>query len=54
MDILPEDLFLLIQSVVMATQAEDGDILGEMESQLYEHLDGLQMDLLHKIVTEYI
>lgn len=52
-DILPEDLFLLIQSVVMATQAEDGDILKEMESELYIHLDNLQCDLLHKIVLEY-
>ena len=52
-DILPEDVFLLIQSVVMATQAEDGDILQEMESALYIHLDALQCDLLHKIVKEY-
>jgi len=52
-DVLPEDIFLLIQSVVMATQAEDGDILSEMESELYVHLDALQCDLLHKIVLEY-
>ena len=52
-DVLPEDIFLLIQSVVMATQAEDGDILKEMESELYAHLDALQCDLLHKIVLEF-
>lgn len=50
--VLPEDLFLLLQSVAMATQAEDVDILLEMENELYIHLDAVQCDLLHKIVTE--
>lgn len=51
--VLPEDIFLLIQSVVMATQAEDGDILLEMENELYVHLDAVQCDLLHKIIEEF-
>ncbi|XP_065666722.1 40-kDa huntingtin-associated protein [Hydra vulgaris] len=50
--ILPDNLFLLIQSVVMATQAVDGETLLEMEEQLFEFLDIVQMELLHRIVVD--
>ena len=51
--ILPEELFLLIQSVVMATQARDGSALIFLQGELYEHLDTVQCDLLHKIVLMF-
>ena len=50
--ILPDNIFLSIQSVVMATQAADGETLIEMEEQLYEYLDIIQLELLHRIVVD--
>jgi len=52
-NVIPYDLFLLIQSVVMATQSHDGELLKELENDLYEYLDKVQSDLLHRIVKEY-
>ena len=51
--VLPEELFLLIQSVVMATQSRDIDMLEDLQIELYTHLDQVQFDLLHRIVEEY-
>lgn len=51
--VLPEELFLLIQSVVMATQSRDIDMLEDLQIELYTHLDQVQFDLLHRIVKEY-
>lgn len=51
--ILPEDLFFSIQSVVMAAQARDGEILKDLENELYPSLEQIQCDMLHKIVLEY-
>lgn len=50
--VLPEELFLLIQSVVMATQARDVDTLTYLQVELYVHLDAVQCDLLQKIVKQ--
>ena len=51
--VLPEELFLLIQSVVMATQSRDIDMLEDVQIELYTYLDQVQFDLLHRIVGEY-
>lgn len=51
--VLPEELFLLIQSVVMATQSRDIDMLEDLQIELYTHFDQVQFDLLHRIVKEY-
>ena len=51
--VLPEELFLLLQSVVMATQSRDIDMLEDLQIELYTHLDQVQFDLLHRIVKEY-
>ena len=51
--VLSEDLFLLIQSVVMATQSRDGEVLSELENELVVHINHVQCDLLHRIVEEF-
>ena len=51
-NVLPEDLFLLVQSVVMAAQASDTDTLEDLEDELFNVLDPHQMDLLHRIVRD--
>lgn len=50
--VLPEDLFLLIQSVVMATQARDLDTLAYLQVELYTHLDTTQCELYQKLVHQ--
>ena len=50
--VLPEDLFLLIQSVVMATNAKDVDTLTYLQVELYPQLDTVQCELFQKIIHE--
>ena len=50
--VLPEELFLLVQSVVMATQARDLDTLTYLQSELYTRLDTVQCELLQKIIHD--
>ena len=50
--VLPEELFLLIQSVVMATHARDLDTLTYLQVELYVHLDTVQCELFQKIIHE--
>ena len=50
--VLPEKLFLLVQSVVMATQARDLETLTYLQVELYVHLDTVQCELFQKIIHE--
>ena len=50
--VLPEELFLLVQSVVMATQARDLETLTYLQVELYVHLDTVQCELFQKIIHE--
>ena len=49
---LSEEVFLLIQSIVMAVQVRDGNALNELEDYLVPHLERepLQRDLLRNLV----
>jgi factor VIII intron 22 protein len=47
---LSEELFLLLQSVVMACQAKDLDALYHLEEDLQKHLSIEQMDLMHVLI----
>ncbi|XP_028406550.1 factor VIII intron 22 protein-like [Dendronephthya gigantea] len=51
-DYLSEDLFLLLQSVVMSCQAKDGTALQELEKDLWPFLNGIQKELLYKLVVQ--
>eukprot|EP00096_Caligus_rogercresseyi_P012443 TRINITY_DN5218_c0_g1_i2.p1 TRINITY_DN5218_c0_g1~~TRINITY_DN5218_c0_g1_i2.p1 ORF type:complete len:320 (+),score=55.29 TRINITY_DN5218_c0_g1_i2:304-1263(+) len=46
----PEELFLLLQSVVMASQVQDGEALIELEDDLCPHLNEDQSKLLRILV----
>ncbi|XP_059477485.1 40-kDa huntingtin-associated protein-like isoform X2 [Neocloeon triangulifer] len=48
--VLSEDLFLLLQSVVMACQTKDVQALYSLEADLQEHLSAEQMDLMHILI----
>ncbi|CAB3371437.1 Hypothetical predicted protein [Cloeon dipterum] len=48
--ILSEELFLLLQSMVMACQSKDVDALHLLESDLQELLSPEQMDLMHVLI----
>lgn len=49
---LSEEVFLLMQSIVMAVQVRDGNALTELEDYLVPHLEAepLQRDLLRDLV----
>jgi len=49
---LSEDLFLLLQSLVMACQSHEIDIVKALQIDLWSHLSVEQNDLLQKVVTE--
>ena len=49
---LSEDLFLLLQSVVMSCQAKDGTVLRELEKDLWPFFNGIQRELLYKLVVQ--
>ena len=51
-DCLSEDLFLLLQSVVMACQSHDVEALKELEKDLWPWLDVEQKHLLHLVVMK--
>jgi hypothetical protein len=46
-----EDLFLLLQSVVMACQTQDSEALIELEAELWSHLNTEQKDLMRTLVN---
>lgn len=47
---MSDDLFLLLQSLVMACQAKDAESLRFLEGDLWKHLDNEQRDLLRSLV----
>ncbi|XP_040572748.1 40-kDa huntingtin-associated protein [Lepeophtheirus salmonis] len=47
----PEEVFLLLQSVVMASQVNDGEALIELEDDLVLHLDEDQRELLRNLAN---
>lgn len=49
---MSEDLFLLLQSVVMATQSHDLEALEALQKDLWPLLSAQQNDLLHKVVVQ--
>ncbi|XP_053471686.1 40-kDa huntingtin-associated protein isoform X2 [Ictalurus furcatus] len=51
---LAEDVFLLLQSVVMACQEKDIESLKSLQTELWPHLSAEQNHLLHLIVQERI
>lgn len=51
-DYLNENLFLLLQSVVMSCQSKDGSALQELEKDLWPYFNGIQKELLHKVVMQ--
>ena len=53
-DYLSEDLFLLLQSVVMVCQSHDVEVLKELEKELWTHLNREQQHILHIIITKMI
>ncbi|XP_058237119.1 40-kDa huntingtin-associated protein isoform X2 [Hemibagrus wyckioides] len=51
---LTEDVFLLLQSVVMACQEKDIESLKSLQTELWPHLSAEQNHLLHLVVQERI
>uniref|UniRef100_A0A4W4H0B3 Factor VIII intron 22 protein n=1 Tax=Electrophorus electricus TaxID=8005 RepID=A0A4W4H0B3_ELEEL len=51
---LPEDVFLLLQSVVMACQEKDTESLKSLQTELWPLLSAEQNHLLHLVVQERI
>ncbi|XP_017554597.1 40-kDa huntingtin-associated protein isoform X2 [Pygocentrus nattereri] len=51
---LPEDVFLLLQSVVMACQEKDTESLKSLQTELWPLLTAEQNHLLHLVVQERI
>ncbi|KAI5089981.1 factor VIII intron 22 protein isoform X1 [Silurus meridionalis] len=51
---LAEDVFLLLQSVVMACQEKDIESLKSLQTELWPHLSAEQNHLLHLLVQERI
>lgn len=47
-----KDLFILLQSFVMATQSNDIEIVKELQIELYPHLSDVQNYLVNQIVIE--
>lgn len=47
---MSEELFILLQSLVMACQAQDSESLRAIESDLWKHLDNEQRSLLRSLV----
>jgi factor VIII intron 22 protein len=47
-----KDLFILLQSFVMATQSNDIDIVKELQLELYPHLNDVQNHLINQIAIE--
>ncbi|KAG8014844.1 Factor VIII intron 22 protein, partial [Nibea albiflora] len=51
---LPENVFLLLQSVVMACQEKDTESLKSLQTELWPFLTAEQNHLLHLVVQERI
>jgi tetratricopeptide (TPR) repeat protein len=49
-----EDLFLLLQSVVMACQSRDAEVLKSLQSGLWTHFTAEQNHLMHVIIEQLI
>uniref|UniRef100_UPI00358FD2E6 uncharacterized protein isoform X1 n=2 Tax=Myxine glutinosa TaxID=7769 RepID=UPI00358FD2E6 len=49
---LPEELFILLQSVVMACQEKDVEALRVLQKELWPLLDKNQNDILHLLICE--
>lgn len=47
---MSEELFILLQSLVMACQAQDSESLRAIESDLWKQLDNEQRSLLRSLV----
>lgn len=45
-----EDELLLLQSLVLACQSRDFQILFELEGELWPYLNAEQKELLHKLI----
>lgn len=52
--LLPENVFLLLQSVVMACQEKDTESLKSLQTELWPLLTAEQNHLLHLVVQERI
>ncbi|XP_054716415.1 40-kDa huntingtin-associated protein-like [Uloborus diversus] len=50
---IEEDLYLMLQSLMIAVNEKDEDALSKLEKDIWPYLSGLQNNILNRIVTDF-